>query len=148
MDLTIPVGNTVVNIRVAVLIPHGDGYLFERHKDEYYYTSGGRIQAGESSLKAAKREIWEETGMNIPECDFSFVSIIENFFHSKKIGEETTLVQEICFVYTVPAVSDLPAGFDTVTLSKEEIATNDIRPAIIKSILLNDPSGVKASYIV
>ena len=51
---------------------------------------GGKVEQGERVLHAVKREVYEETGLDIPEVDFEFVHV----FHRK--GTETEFVA-FCF---------------------------------------------------
>ena len=85
MDLTIPVGDTILNIRAVVLVKVQGGYLFERHlKNGYYYAVGGRVQINESSVDSAVRELKEEINIDIKVEDLKLKAVIENFFEIEK----------------------------------------------------------------
>ena len=73
MDLTIPFENTILNIRVAIILQTSNGYVLGRGENKnYYHFVGRRVKLGENSLQAAKREILEEAGVEIK--NFEFVS--------------------------------------------------------------------------
>jgi ADP-ribose pyrophosphatase YjhB (NUDIX family) len=56
-------------IRVAAVIPHGDGILVVRHRKDgemYHLLPGGGVEIGETVAAALRREVLEETGI---ECE-------------------------------------------------------------------------------
>ncbi len=71
------------------MIKSGDNYIFEKHKQGYYFGVGGRVKIGERSDVAAIREVEEELGVTV--IDLKYKTVIENFYDN---------VHEICFVYT------------------------------------------------
>ena len=142
MDLTIPVGDTILNIRVVVLVKVQGGYLFERHlKDGYYYAAGGRVQANESSADSAVRELKEEINIDIKIEDLKLKAVIENFF---EIDKER--VHEIGFVYDLDlendkhliSLIDIQLSDRMKIIKLEEMKDEDIRPAIIREIIEAD----------
>ncbi len=135
MDLTLTVGNTILNIRVAVIIKTSKGYILEKHKDGYYFLLGGRIKAGESSEDGAKREVLEEIGV-APE-GLKLKAIIENFFDTPE-----QKIHEICFVYTANDVNvlQLEEGLGEYPLS--EIEHLDLRPNVTKEIITSTTDGI------
>ena len=75
MDLTVKLaGENYLNIRVAIVVQTKNGFVLQKHKRGCYFFLGGRIKSGESSLQAAKREMKEETGLEIE--DFKLISVI------------------------------------------------------------------------
>ena len=61
MDLTIDVEDYKLNIRAAGIIMHNNKILAHKNKKVGHYALiGGRIQTGESSAEAVKREVQEE----------------------------------------------------------------------------------------
>lgn len=83
------------NVRVAVLIKHNDEYLvINDNHAKYDYLIGGRINLFETSIDAAKREVFEELHEQIEIDDLKFT--YESFFY-----EETLQLNyhEIGFVY-------------------------------------------------
>jgi len=131
MDLTIPVGDTVLNIRVALLIKNDQGYIFEKYNDEFCFVVGGRVKVGESSEEALKREVFEELGISF--SNFTLKSIIENFY----LYNERT-VYEICFVYQTEDIFEKDLGPEFLVCSKSEIADLNLRPEIMKKVILDD----------
>jgi 8-oxo-dGTP diphosphatase len=129
MDLTIPVGDVVLNIRVALIINTNKGVIFEKHKEsDYYFLVGGRIKAGESSEEALKREVFEELGIEIN--NFTLKSVIENFFVF-----DTQNVHEICFVYQTEDILKKDLGPEFHTFNKSEIGNLNLKPEIMKKVI-------------
>ncbi len=128
MDLTIPLEDVTLNIRVAVLIKQQGGFVLEKSKGGYYFPVGGRVKAGETSLSAAKREVLEEMGTEV--SDLVMRGVIELFFRS-----EDRRIQEICFVYSAEVDDVLTLGGEFGTYSLEQIETIDFRPKVIKEIM-------------
>lgn len=83
MDLTIDVEDYKLNIRAAGIIIHNNKILAHKNKKEGHYALiGGRIQAGESSAEAARREVQEEIGKDVEIVEY--ISTVENFFWIKR----------------------------------------------------------------
>lgn len=57
--------------RASVIIHCGDEVLLIKRlkagRRPYYVTPGGKIEAGESAEQAARREVWEELALKLPE---------------------------------------------------------------------------------
>ena len=141
MDLTINLENTILNIRVAVILQTKNGFVLGQGEDKsYHHFPGGRVKLGESSLRAAKREILEEAGIELENLEF--VCSIENFWN---IGDKK--VQEIGFVYKTNIVEKINPLVDLKEFTKEEMASMDIRPEILKKIVLEENTP-RPHYIV
>jgi 8-oxo-dGTP diphosphatase len=68
---------------VIVAIDHS-GYVFVKHQDRTTWEiPGGHIEAGETALEAAKRELIEETGA----AEFSLKEVC---YYSVTVGDSTT----------------------------------------------------------
>jgi 8-oxo-dGTP pyrophosphatase MutT (NUDIX family) len=91
-DLTLQIKDSILNLRVLLLISTPNGYIFEVHEDGFCFAIGGRIKLNESSMDAAKREFREE--MLQDDIDLNLIGIVENFFIYKGIK-----YHEINFVY-------------------------------------------------
>lgn len=95
MDITIDVEDYKLNVRVAGVIIHNNKVLVHRNvNSEHYALVGGRVEIGENSVDAIKREIKEEIGKDIEIT--GYISTIENFFEMK--GSK---YHEIMFVHKV-----------------------------------------------
>jgi 8-oxo-dGTP pyrophosphatase MutT (NUDIX family) len=134
-DLTFESDGLILNIRVLLLIKYKGGYLFELNTDGYYFAVGGRVQFGESSSEAAIRELKEE--LNYDGLELELIGLIENFFIT---GEKS--VHEINFVYGGEITDDINfenlksdhQGFNF--LLPEEVQSNDVRPKVLKQLIL------------
>jgi len=132
MDLTIPVKDSVLNIRVAVLAKTKNGFLFSKDTEGFLYFIGGRIKINETSEEAAKRELIEETGIRTDKINFK--TIIENFF----IDSEKRFVHEICFVYVVNDELKINSkALKLVECPIIDFKNTDIRPIAIRDFILN-----------
>lgn len=128
MDLTIPVGNVTLNIRVAVLIKTNKGYILEKNKKGYHFVIGGRLKANETSKEAAKREVYEEIGVEIENLQLK--AVLELFFK-----RDDSQIQEICFVYVAKIVIPLKLADNFGEYTFSEMQELDLRPVVIKEII-------------
>src|SRR5262245_35053476 len=62
-----------------------------------YSMVGGKVEQGETALAAVRREVREETGLDIPESAFTLVHVL----HRK--GTETELLA-LCFMVDISAL--------------------------------------------
>jgi len=84
--------------RAAGIIVEDGHVLFASNSNEdYYYSVGGGVHAGETSREAVVREIYEETGVRY-EVDRLAV-IHENFFDGHGGEWEGLVCHEVCFYY-------------------------------------------------
>jgi 8-oxo-dGTP pyrophosphatase MutT (NUDIX family) len=141
MDLSIQLENVKLNIRVAVLIKTNKGYLFEKGKDDYLFALGGRVKVNESSLQAAQREVLEEIGYTL-KPDVKLMAVVENFFNTA-----TSAVHEICFVYNQEEVVEIDLPDNFVQVQESDLAQEDIRPEIIKKIIMEVRGGI-SHYVI
>ena len=108
--------NYVFNYRVAAVIRRGDKILVQEHKEVSYYSLlGGRCEMGEDSVSAVKREIKEETGLDIS-VDKT-LAVIENFFvnsYNNKTYHEMFIAFDASFddksIYDLEEVNNAEEG--------------------------------------
>lgn len=143
MDLTVKIEDTFLNIRVAIIMQTERGFVIQKHAGGYYFFLGGRIKIGETSLQGAIRETEEEAGLKIDEKDFKFVSVIENFFSTPE-GK----TQEICFVYSCNNQEKINPEFGLLEFPVSELENLDIRPEIIKKIILENKFSEISHFVV
>lgn len=156
MDLTIKFEDKseVLNIRVAIIMQTKNGFVFSHRKSgNYYFLIGGRAKLGESSIASAMREVSEEAGLNLEGKDFKLISIIENFWESdrEKVNGQNWKVHEINYLFTVPLQDQIFEAIDSaevVEIPKEELKDLDIRPEIIKKIILEDKLNEFNHFVV
>lgn len=95
MDLTIDIEEYKLNIRVGAVIIHNNKILTHKNiNKDHYCLPGGRVEIGENSEEAIKREIYEELGKKVEIT--RYISTIENFFEM-----ENKKYHEIMFVHNV-----------------------------------------------
>ncbi|ULQ59592.1 NUDIX domain-containing protein [Brucepastera parasyntrophica] len=94
-DLSIKIDSVLLNIRVAVLIHTQKGYIFEQCTSGYFFPVGGRVKTGEPTEDAARREVFEELGLTMPQCKLN--AVVENFF----ISDSRVPFHELCFFINV-----------------------------------------------
>ena len=100
MDITIKVEDYKLNVRAAGIIIHNNKILTHRNiNSDHYALIGGRIQIGEDSETALKREIKEETGREINIT--GYIATIENFFEMK-----SEKYHEIMFIHKAEFVNE------------------------------------------
>ena len=92
-NISFVVGNQKFNFRVAGFITNGNKVLLEKTFD-FWSLPGGRVQMGEGSLEAMKREIKEEMQVSPKSCEL--IKVCENFF--KWNGNNQ---QEMLFIYRI-----------------------------------------------
>lgn len=130
------------SMRAAVILIHGGKLLVCREPDlDVCYLPGGRIQFGEDSLAAARRELLEETGQVVGPLRLSIIS--EDFFESA-----SGPYQGIALYYVAESPPSFPAKpfeghwFEWVSLDALDGA--GLVPPFLRSAVLNLPSeGVR-----
>lgn len=89
-DLTIPLEEGKLNIRVAIWIEHEEKILVSEFPNGLLSLPGGRIKFDEASNEAAIRELYEETGEQL--SDLRLFAVIENFFTLEQAYHEILYV--------------------------------------------------------
>lgn len=111
MDLTVPVGEGVLNIRVGAIILRGSRVLMATNERvDYLYSVGGRVRFGETAEEAVIREVFEETGVPMKVDRLGFVH--ELFFMGEEIYRGRPFHEIALFYYM-----DVPEDFDPVCSS-------------------------------
>jgi 8-oxo-dGTP pyrophosphatase MutT (NUDIX family) len=108
-DLTLPVGDGFVNIRVgAIIMKEGKLLMAGNDREDYLYTVGGRIQFGETAEEAVVREVFEETGVHMDVDRLGFVH--ENFFYGDAPSNMGKLIYEYDFYFYMKVPEDFAPG--------------------------------------
>ena len=146
MDLRWLVDGMKLNVRVGIMIIKDNKLLLHKNDNrDNYCLPGGGIKFLESSEEAIKREIKEETGLDITVNEY--VSTIENIFERDGIK-----FHEIYFIYKGSFKEDVdtskiinniegkPIKYGFVDLDK--IDEYYILPVVTKDILKNNNSHI------
>ena len=144
MDITIDVENYKLNVRAAGIIIHNNKLLIHRNiNKDHYALIGGRIEIGENSEDAVKREIQEELGKEIEITGDA--ATIENFFEM-----DSQKYHEIMFVHKVEFVNEEDKKIETTIeniegkdylkyewVDLDKLDEYPLRPQIIKEVIKN-----------
>ena len=110
-DITLPIENGLVNLRVAAIIMKDGKVLMNKSsKTDFLFTIGGRIQFGESSEEAVVREVMEETGVQMEIDHLGFVH--ENIFIGDANTKGIKTVYEIEFYYFMKTPKDFAPAWE------------------------------------
>jgi 8-oxo-dGTP diphosphatase len=129
--IVIIVGAMMVNFYVLAFLCIGNDVLLVRRGHvsfgaEMYSIVGGKVEKGERALQAIKREVLEETRLDIPESDFELV----HTFHRK--GTEAEFMA-LCFkvdITHMPApYNNEPEKHDDMRFFKIDQLPENILPA-------------------
>ena len=138
-NITIVNENVRFNYRVAFIIKHKNRVLLE-NTGGFFNMIGGRVQFGESSLSAAKRELKEE--LNIEVDNIKLINVSENFFDwAGKRQHEMLFVYEIVLDDSYEIVKKdnfkcLDADDEIFTwFDVNEVEKLDCRPKVIKKLV-------------
>ncbi|WP_064014760.1 NUDIX hydrolase [Deinococcus puniceus] len=134
LDVDLHLGQIRFSARAAVLIVR-DGHLLlnKFNHADFWFTPGGRIQSGEASEQAARREFLEETGAVLGELRLALVAEL----FGQMGGQE---IHSLQFFYLAAGCPQLPSSsfankldegvtFDWFAL--EDLQTVDVRPAFL-----------------
>ena len=119
-DLTVEVGDGILNIRVGAIIMRENKILMVGNdRSDYYYSVGGRVKMGESAEDAVVREVFEETGVKMEVERLGFVH--ENFFYGDAPSNMGKPIYEISFFFYMKVPEDFASVCYSFTddISKE-----------------------------
>ena len=149
-DMTVPCGGGLVSIRVGAIIKKGDKFLMveDRYRNNFF-SVGGRVKFGETAEEAVRREVFEETGVDLEVERLGFVH--ENYFYEVAPANFGKLVYQIELYYYMKTPSDFEPksmAFDDGK-SKERLSwisadeKRGIFPAFFRTELSKPFDGVK-----
>ena len=149
-DMCVPCDDGIINIRVGAVIMNNGKILMVGNEDvDYFYSVGGRIKFGETAEDAVKREVFEETGIEMEIDRLLFVH--ENYFIGDSPSKLGKVIYEVSFFFYMKA----PENFDFDSMSFTEDGTKEflrwvdisenvkLYPQFFKTELVNIPEGVK-----
>ena len=104
-DLTLPVDDGFVNLRVGAIIQRDGKFLMAGNDSmPYYYSVGGRIRFEETAEQAVVREVEEETGARLEIERLGFIE--ETYFYADVPGKEGRLIYELSFYFYMKTPPD------------------------------------------
>lgn len=142
-DVSVMIGDTRFNFRVAILIYNQDRVMLHQEiGDTYWNMPGGRVKCGESTAKAIVREVKEELGLDIVEP--KLIDVSENFFEfmDRKNHELLFVYRCECDDKTFTSRQDIK-GLDNDRLiyhwfKKSEVSSLTLKPEIIYKLINDD----------
>ena len=97
-DMCVPCDDGIINIRVGAVIMNNGKILMVGNEDvDYLYSVGGRIKFGETAEDAVKREVFEETGIEMEIDRLLFVH--ENYFIGDSPSKLGKVIYEVSFFF-------------------------------------------------
>lgn len=116
LDLTVPIGEGLLNVRVGAIIMKDDKVLLAGNdQSDYLYSVGGRIKFGEIAEEAVVREVFEETGVKMEIDRLGFVH--ENFFYPDIEPYIGKMIYEISFFFYMK----VPENFKPASINFTEV---------------------------
>lgn len=114
-DVSFMINEIKFNYRVAAIFEYKDKLLIQKsEKDSFFSLIGGKVEIGESTIDALKREIKEELNYEIKEKKSSLIRVYENFFKYNN-----NKYHELLYIYIIKLDSD------DILVNKEEISCID-----------------------
>lgn len=147
-DIRVKANDVTYKVRAGGLIEFNDKYLFVKMGlGSYWCVPGGHLEWFENSENAVIREVEEETGMPV-EIKNLFL-LHENFY----LNVKNQRFHELCFYYLLKPKDEQKIIKDQIKeefdkdkkdvlefkwFTKDEIKKLEIKPAIIKEIIMNN----------
>lgn len=146
MDIDVNIESGEFKYRVVgILFDDQNRVLMQKVQDNpFYCLPGGRVELGESSIEAVRRELEEELGFDVEVEKPLF--LLENFF-KRSMGKD---VHEIGIFFKVTSTVAPKEDWEIVENDKgvlktlkykwvtlDELKNEDLRPAFLKEKLLN-----------
>jgi 8-oxo-dGTP diphosphatase len=116
--------NQHIKIGCEVFIKQGDSLLLGKRKNCYgegtWALPGGHLEYGETIIDAARREMMEELGIEVP--NLTLLTVVENiddedhylhfsFLAEEFIGEIKCMEPDLCYEWRFFPLSNLPTPF-------------------------------------
>ncbi|NPV48514.1 MAG: NUDIX hydrolase [Armatimonadetes bacterium] len=124
-------------VRAAVLITAGDSILLVRHREpltgnEWWIPPGGGLQADDDLISAARREVFEETGLQVEVSRVvlvrEFKDLATNYHHVELFFVADSWEGEVTLANLVPGDEDEPLVKEARFVYRDEFAGITVWP--------------------
>ena len=113
-DCTVRIDDGLLNVRVGAIIMKDRQFLMVGNDNhDYLYSVGGRIKFGETAEQAVKREVYEETGIEMDVDRLGFIH--ENFFYGDDEHKKGKLIYEISYFFYMKTPADFKLKCNSFT---------------------------------
>lgn len=113
-DMMVVCDDGIINVRVgAIILKNGNFLMVGNTRCDYLYSVGGRIKFGETAEEAIKREVYEETGVEMEIDRLGFIH--ENYFLGDSPAKKGKLVYEISFFFYMKVPDNFSPKCDSFT---------------------------------
>lgn len=144
-DLKIDIDGARLNVRVGVIVRHGDDVVIEiSNVGRNSVIPGGRIKINEKSSSALIREIKEEMNFELKEEKLKMLKVFENFFNydNKDFHEIYFLYEYVLDENEFEIMNKLNTNFDNSTtyfkfISKFNLSKYNLLPLELHEIIKN-----------
>ena len=119
----------------AILLHNGEVLLVQRKRrgDEYYVLPGGGVEVGETAYDACRREILEETGLDV--AGLHFLETSQAMEQSIRVYWAMVESQAVRLGVPETGRSSEDNRYDLVWISAETVAELELRPAELKALV-------------
>ncbi|KIM09171.1 MAG: GDP-mannose mannosyl hydrolase [Sulfurovum sp. PC08-66] len=125
-------------VSIDFIVEYDGRYLLGRRNNApakgYWFTLGGRIFKNESIKQAIMRLAHKELGLDVSNCNISFLGVFEHFYNESFVGEEiSTHYVVLAYKLSIHQTEELPTDEHHAYhyFSKQELLDDsDVHPYV------------------